>query len=199
MILSCTKIIFIVHHIKTNGMKKIFFFIIFLSLNMYVRLPAQTLSDEIIRSQFVEDWERAKAYTIDYLNTMPADKYSFKATDSVRSFAQQMLHLAQSNVNTIHFVAGEPNTIGDRVLEESKTAQTKDSVMYYVVSSYDLFIHGINKMNMATLNEKIKFYFWEETRFALLLKGFEHQTHHRGQTTIYLRLAGVHPPQERLF
>jgi uncharacterized damage-inducible protein DinB len=32
-----------------------------------------------------------------------------------------------------------------------------------------------------------------------LSKGFEHQTHHRGQTTIYLRLKGVKPPQEKLF
>ena len=162
-------------------------------------LTAQSLSDEDIRSQFIKDWERAKAYTIDYLNTMPAGKYSFKATDSIRSFAQQMLHLAQGTVNTMSHVAGEPNIIGDRILEDSKTAQTKDSVMYYVVASYDLAIHGLKKMNMSSLNEKIKFYNWEETKYALLLKAFEHQTHHRGQTTIYIRLAGLHPPQERLF
>ncbi|MBO0721263.1 MAG: damage-inducible protein DinB, partial [Blastocatellia bacterium] len=28
---------------------------------------------------------------------------------------------------------------------------------------------------------------------------FEHQTHHRGQTTIYLRLKGVTPPGEKLY
>ena len=130
---------------------------------------------------------------------MPAGKYSFKATDSIRSFARQMLHLAQSNVNIIAFVTGGPNIIGDRILEESKTAQTKDSVMYYVVASYDFAINGLKKMNTASLNGKVKFYDWEETRYALLLKGFEHQTHHRGQTTIYIRLLGLHPPQERLF
>lgn len=160
---------------------------------------AQPLNAEDIRSQFIKDWERAKAYTIDYLNTVPADKYSFRATDSIRSFAQQMLHLAQSNVNIIAHVAAEPNIIGDRNLEESKTAQTKDSVMYYVVASYDLMIHGIQKINMNLMNEKLKFYMWEETRYALLLKAFEHQSHHRGQTTIYIRLMGLHPPQERLF
>jgi len=159
----------------------------------------QSLSDEFIRSQFINDWERAKIYTVEYLNTMPADKYSFKATDSVRSFAQHMLHLAQSNVNTIAQVVGQPNILGNRVLEDSKTAQTKDSVMYYVVASYDLFIGGLKKMKMSSLPEKIKFYFWEETRYALLLKAFEHQTHHRGQTTVYIRLLGLHPPQERLF
>src|SRR5215213_9332833 len=56
---------------------------------------AQSLED--IKMQMIKDWERAKSYTIDYLNTMPADKYSFKAVDSIRSFAQQMLHLARGN------------------------------------------------------------------------------------------------------
>jgi uncharacterized damage-inducible protein DinB len=180
-------------------MKKIILITFIASLGTSSGLSAQTLSDEDIRSQLIKDWERAKAYTIDYLNTMPADKYSFKATDSIRNFAQQMLHLAQGNVNIISHVAGEPNIIGERILEDSKTAQTKDSVMYYVVASYDVAILGLKKMNMTALNEKIKFYNWEETRYAWLLKAFEHQTHHRGQTTIYIRLAGLHPPQERLF
>ena len=56
---------------------------------------AQSLED--IKTQMLKDWERAKSYTMDYLNKMPADKYSFKAVDSIRSFAQQMLHLSQGN------------------------------------------------------------------------------------------------------
>jgi uncharacterized damage-inducible protein DinB len=162
-------------------------------------LRAQTLNDEEVRSQLLKDWERAKAYTVSYLNTVPPDKYSFRAQDSIRNFAQQMLHLAQSNVNIIAFVAGEPNIISNPILENSKTAQSKDSVMYYVIASYDLFIDGIRKMNTRTFNEKVKFYDWEETKYVWLLKAFEHQTHHRAQTTIYIRLMGLHPPQEQLF
>ncbi|HET9745897.1 MAG TPA: DinB family protein [Chitinophagaceae bacterium] len=30
-------------------------------------------------------------------------------------------------------------------------------------------------------------------------KAFEHQNHHRGQTTIYIRAQGIKPPEERLF
>jgi len=39
------------------------------------------------------------------------------------------------------------------------------------------------------------------TFFAILAidKAFEHQTHHRGQATVYIRLAGGTPPQEKLF
>ena len=39
----------------------------------------------------------------------------------------------------------------------------------------------------------------EMTKGQALAKLFEHQTHHRGQTTIYIRLAGVKPPNEKLF
>jgi len=165
----------------------------------FLDLRAQTLNDEEVRSQLLKDWERAKAYTLDYLNTVPADKYSFRATDSIRNFAQQMLHLAQSNVNIIAPVAGEPNIISNPMLQDSKTAQSKDSVMYYVTASYDLVIDGIKKMNTTRFNEKVKLYNWEETRYVWLLKAFEHQTHHRAQTTIYIRLMGLHPPQEQLF
>ena len=165
----------------------------------FLNLQAQTLKDDEVRLQLLKDWERAKAYTVDYLNTVPPDKYSFRATDSIRNFAQQMLHLAQSNVNIIAFVAGEPNIINNPMLENSKTAQSRDSVMYYVTASYDLFIDGIKKINTSTFNEKVKLYNWEGTRYVWLLKAFEHQTHHRAQTTIYIRLMGLHPPQEQLF
>ena len=165
----------------------------------FLNLQAQTLKDDEVRLQLLKDWERAKAYTVDYLNTVPPDKYSFRATDSIRNFAQQMLYLAQSNVNIIAFVVGEPNIISNSMLENSKTVQSKDSVMYYVTASYDLFIDGIKKINTATFNEKVKLYNWEETRYVWLLKAFEHQTHHRAQTTIYIRLMGLHPPQEQLF
>ena len=140
----------------------------------FLNLQAQTLKDDEVRLQLLKDWERAKAYTVDYLNTVPPDKYSFRATDSIRNFAQQMLHLAQSNVNIIAFVAGEPNIITNPMLENSKTAQSKDPVMYYVTASYDLFIDGIKKINTSTFNEKVKHYNWEETRYVWLLKN-KHQ------------------------
>ncbi len=77
---------------------KSFLAIIFLSCFCFKSF-SQTLSPEDIKAQTLKEWDRAKAYTDEYLNTMPADKYMFKAVpvDSVRNFAQQMLHLAQGN------------------------------------------------------------------------------------------------------
>ena len=162
---------------------------------------AQALSSADIKAQMVKEWERSKAYTIDYLNTMPADKYSFKAVDSIRSFAQQMLHLAQANLFFMSLATDlkSPSFGSDR--EQSATAQTKDSVMYYVTTSYEYCINAVKSSDVSNWGEKKKLPFggYEETRFALLIKAIEHQAHHRGQTTIYIRLQGIKPPQERLF
>lgn len=159
---------------------------------------AQSLED--IKTQMVKDWERAKAYTVDYLNRMPADKYSFKPVDSIRSFAQQMLHLSQGSCFLMSNATDvKPPAFMMVNLEHSSTAQNKDSVMYYVTSSYDFCINAVKTSDVKKWGEKRKFMNFEETRLALMNKTFEHQTHHRGQTTIYIRLQGIKPPEERLF
>ena len=166
-----------------------------------LKTTAQALKSEDIKAQMLKDWERAKAYTIDYLNTMPADKYSFKAVDSIRSFAQQMLHLASGNIFLMSNATDQkPLPFVQSDLEKSSTAQQKDSVMYYVVTSYNYCIDAIKTFDTNKWGEKKNlFNKYEETRWALMMKTFEHQTHHRGQATIYIRLQGIRPPQERLF
>ena len=154
---------------------------------------------ETVKAQLVKDWERAKAYTKEYLDAMPKDKYSFRAQDSVRTFAQQMLHLAQANMGLSANGTGKERIWQGRLLENSTTAQSADSVNYYVMASYDFAIEGIKSMDISKLEEKNKRGNFDETRYAWLLKAFEHQTHHRGQTTIYIRLLGIKPPNEKLF
>ena len=165
------------------------------------RVGAQTLSAADIQMQMIKDWERAKAYTISYLNTMPADRYSFKAVDSLRSFANQMLHLAEGNVYIMSNGTDmkTPSWFGAEDIEHSPTAQTKDSVMFFVIASYDYCINAVKNFPLDKWGEKKKMFGFEATRYALMTKAFEHQTHHRGQTTIYIRLVNVRPPQESLF
>jgi uncharacterized damage-inducible protein DinB len=161
---------------------------------------AQALTTDDIKAQMVKEWERAKAYTIEYMNTMPANKYGFKAQDSIRSFAQQLLHLAGGNVFLMNNATGDaaPSWAG-RDLEQRPGAQSKDSVAFYVNASYDFCINAVKNSDLAKWGEKVKVFGMEQTRYAMMIKTFEHQTHHRGQTTIYIRLQGIKPPQEKLF
>jgi uncharacterized damage-inducible protein DinB len=185
---------------------KLFFSLLF-SL-CFFSVTAQNSLNETLKQQMLKDWERAKAYTQEYLDAMPADKYGFRAVDSIRSFAEQMLHLAFSNVvlatvGTGVHDSGVQNIFINRNPEKSPTAQSKDSVVYYVNTSYDFIINAIKNMDFGKLSENVTQRTpggnRSEIRLAWLLKAFEHQTHHRGQCTIYIRLLGIRPPGEKLF
>jgi len=181
--------------------KKIVLFSLTLFVFGFISTFGQGLNNDDIKSQLAEDWDRAKAYTMEYLNTMPANKYSAKAVDTIRSFAQQMLHLASANVILMSLATDEkPLPWATFTLEKNTTAQNKDSVVYYVMASYDFCKNAVQKSDPAKWGEKKKFFnMFEATRFAFMQKTFEHQTHHRGQTTIYIRLQDIVPPQEKLF
>jgi len=68
-----------------------------------------------------------------------------------------------------------------------------------VMDSYDFVIGALKEMMPAQLQENGKVEGQELTKSGIFGKAFEHQTHHRGQCTIYLRLKGVVPPGEKLF
>jgi uncharacterized damage-inducible protein DinB len=189
---------------KKFAMKKIKMFALFtvIFVSPIITFCQSGISGDTIKGLLVRDWERGKAYTQEYMNAMPSSKYSFRATDSVRSFAQQLLHLAQANMFLVSTATGAKPSYSGPDLEKSKTAQTADSVMYYVNASYDFVINAIKNMPVSSLMQTATLNMGRaitETKLSWLFKAFEHQTHHRGQTTIYLRLAGVHPPNERLF
>jgi len=153
---------------------------------------------QFTQSQMVEEWQRAKAYTKEYLDAMPADGYGFKPTPEIRSFAQQMLHLANTNYFFASIGSGKSNPIGKTSLEQSVTP-SKEATTKVVMESYDFVISTLQEMTPEQAQQSVKFANKEFTRLGIFGKGFEHQTHHCGQTTVYLRLKGVTPPPEKLF
>lgn len=154
-------------------------------------------------SEMLVEWQRAKAYTKQYLDAMPEEGYGFKPTAEIRSFAQQMLHLADVNYFFTTAATDKPNPLGETLADHNKAEKTvsptKETVTKTVMDSYDFVINALQGLTADKLKETIKLGKMDLTRSAMFGKAFEHQTHHRGQTTIYLRLKGVTPPPERLF
>ncbi|MFL5787854.1 MAG: DinB family protein [Flavisolibacter sp.] len=163
-----------------------------------------SVSAQFTQTQMIAEWQRAKLYTKSYLDAMPEDGYGFKPTPETRSFAQQMLHIADADYMFATVAGDKPNPVGDilashNVLEKT-VFPTKEAVTKAVMDSYDWVISVLQNMKPDQLEETTKFGKHDNlTRSALFGKAFEHQTHQRGQTTIYLRLKGVTPPAELLF
>ncbi len=150
-------------------------------------------------TQMVADWQRAKAYTKEYLDAMPADGLAYKPNADVRSFAEQMLHISMANFAFASEATGKANPYKDKNLEKMTEFATKEALDKVVMESYDFVIAALQGANEAKMGEKIKVFGMEMTREQAFNKAFEHQTHHRGQTTLYLRMKGVKPPAEKLF
>ena len=153
---------------------------------------------QITQTQMVTEWQRAKAYTKEYLEAMPADGYAFKPTPEMRSFAAQMLHLADGNYHFMQGINGKSGPFG-KESPEKVVSPVKDLTIKTVMESYDYVIDVIKSMTPEQLQDNVKFGGMEMSKALLFAKAFEHQTHHRGQTTVYLRLKGVTPPAEKLF
>ena len=147
----------------------------------------------------IKEWERAKAYTKEYLDLMPDSGYSLRPTPQVRSFAEQMLHITDAHYGFSSAVTGEKSPVGPGESEKAAD-KSKANVTRMVMAGYDYVISSIRKVQAAQWSESVKMFGrFEMTKKVALDKAFEHQTHHRGQTTVYLRLAGVTPPMEKLF
>ncbi|MGH9842650.1 MAG: DinB family protein, partial [Blastocatellia bacterium] len=54
-------------------------------------------------------WKRAKKWTLEYVDAMPENAINFKPVPEVRSFAEQMLHLAFWNYGLCESLAGKPS------------------------------------------------------------------------------------------
>ncbi|MBV8390966.1 MAG: DinB family protein [Mucilaginibacter sp.] len=166
--------------------------LLFTLLIAFVSANAQT------KDQMIADWQRAKNYTKAYLDAMPEDGYSFKPTPEMRTFAGQMLHLADGNYGIVGTATGKANPLGKNSAEKT-VAQTKEATTKAVMDSYDFVIAAIQGMTPEQLQSTMKMGGKELAKATLITKAFEHQTHHRGQTVAYLRLKGVTPPGEMLF
>lgn len=144
------------------------------------------------------EWQRAKEFTLEYLSAMPEDGYNFRPTPEMRTFAQQFIHLANDNYGFTATITGKSNPYpNSNETEKDPGLQSKAALTKFVSDSYDFAINGLSSVTALQWKEKIgKRNLPREQYF---FKAFEHQTHHRGQATVYLRLKGVKPPDEKLF
>ncbi len=114
-----------------------------------------------------------------------------------------MLHLSDINYFFASVAIDKPNPVGETLaahnVNEKTVSPMKDAVIKAVMDSYDWLINILQNMTPDQLQEATKFFDYDITRGGIFGKAFEHQTHQRGQTTIYLRLKGITPPVEQLF
>lgn len=132
---------------------------------------------------------------------MPDDKYKFAPTDGefkgVRTFGQQLKHVAATNYVYASFILGEkpPVDVGEE--EDGPAAmKTKDEILNYVTDSFAYVQKALQTINAKNVVSPMKNPFGqgEATRLALATLIIGHCYDHYGQMVEYVRMNGIVPP-----
>jgi uncharacterized damage-inducible protein DinB len=124
---------------------------------------------------------------------IPADKYTWRPSADVRSFAEVFLHVAAANYGLYGMVGAAPPEGGPKKgLEKSTT--DKDKVIATLKDSYDYAKKSITAMPDANLEKSMEWFGGTNTQRGVLLFIVRHGAEHLGQSIAYARFVGVVPP-----
>ena len=123
---------------------------------------------------------------------MPGHQYGFRPTKEEMSFGEQVLHIC-SNLGWLS--CSSLSTGNNPVTKEDSKLKSKDSIRQVVVRMYDYAIAVLAVFSAANLSDTVKFFAEPVSKLQIINLLSDHQTHHRGQLLVYLRLCGLTPPK----
>ena len=121
---------------------------------------------------------------------MPAEKYNFKPTPEMNSFAHLVMHIAQSN-------NGLCSKISDTAAPDAKLADSdpKDKLVAGLKASFDYCSTALEKVDDSKLGEQMMLFGNRPfSRAAVLIILSDDWYDHYGAQATYLRLNGILPP-----
>lgn len=121
---------------------------------------------------------------------MPAEKYNFKPTPEMNSFAHLVMHIAQSN-------NGLCSKISDTPAPDAKLADTdpKDKLVAGLKASFDYCASALEKVDDSKLGDQMMLFGNRPfSRAAVLIILSDDWYDHYGAQAVYLRLNGILPP-----
>jgi DinB superfamily len=129
-----------------------------------------------------------KGFMTSMANNMPEENYSFKPTPDIRTFAQMVAHVADTQAGACSTAAGSPKRIG----AASKT--TKADLVAALKQSFDMCDAAWDGLTEATAAEPASFGPFKGTKLFVLEFNTSHSYEEYGYMSIYLRLKGIVPP-----
>lgn len=154
--------------------------------------PAPSASEAVLAQ-----WNDIGRKLIAMAEDFPDDKYDFKPTPAVRSFAERLIHAAHANQFFINALLGQKTPgMDDPARDQFKT---KADVVGFVKKSFADGEAAIRAKGDKGMSELVVDPFSnEKTRISDFAYGFvEHSGEIYGQLTVYYRMAGLVPPESR--
>jgi len=165
--------------------------VLFASICIFKSVSAQSADSLFLRTAFIK-LERARDYTLSVARLMPAEKYGFKPSHDQMTFAGQLLHLS-ANLGWLSSSYLKNNGTNP-VAKDDMTLNQKDAVIAVVEKSYRYALDALKTFHPDGLGDSVSFFAGPMQKMQIINLMNDHQSHHRGQMIVYLRLNGIAPP-----
>ena len=140
------------------------------------------------------DYQTVRDYFIRAADEMPAADYGFKPSPDVRSFGQQVAHVADDQYNLCAPARGETRNARYREIELTLSAKADlvaalKAAFAYCDAAYEALSDSAGTAMVTTGQHR--------TRFGMLNWNLWHTWEHYGNIVVYLRMKGLVPPSSQ--
>lgn len=145
------------------------------------------------RAEFLDDLKVQEDKFVSLAQAIPADKYTWRPAEGVRSISEVFLHVAAANYNLPKlFGVQPPADFKVQGFDKSTTDKAK-----IVQTLQDAFAHmrgAVQSMPDSDLDKPVSFRGGKKSTRAVLIFILEHNAEHLGQSIAYARMNGIVPP-----
>jgi len=167
--------------------------VLFLSLALTaVALHAQDLREGMWQG-FDGEWVHVSRQLIVLAEATPAEKFTWRPAEGVRSMSEVYMHIALTNFDLLS-VTG-PKMPADITSDDmEKTVTTKADVIAWLKRSIEAVKTARAAVKPADLRRRVKVDNHDATVASVYLRIIIHANEHMGQLVAYARMNGIVPP-----
>ena len=165
------------------------------------RRSPHSLSDAVLRQL-----KGIEKNIVDVAEAMPDDKFNFtpqnlkiagSSFDGVRTFAEQVKHLATDNYAIWSPVTGDLIPSGIKNVNGPDELKSKAEIIKYLKDSFAEGHKAIATLTAENAMDMLPFRGSKLARLDLVFYALTHANDHYGQMVVYLRMSGIVPPASR--
>lgn len=134
-------------------------------------------------------------------SAMPEEKYSFAPVagefDGVRTFAQQVKHVAATNYRLAAYILLQQPTTEQESEKGPDSIQSKAQILDYLANSFAELHRAVATVDEENVVATIPGTARQHTRLQFAIDAVAHSYDHYGQMVEYLRMNHVVPPASR--
>ena len=161
-------------------------------LTVAIARPAAAQVPPGVGEGWAGEFDHAARQLLQLAEATPAEKFSWRPADGVRSIAEVYMHIAFANQHLLSRAGLKPSvdlsTLGK---EPEKSITDKAGVIKFLKESFDAVRSGYQS---ADRQKKVQLFNKDVTVGDVFVRILVHNHEHMGQSIAYARMNGIRPP-----